>query len=324
MSNALAVVNGTKEVSSAMDLFPSAQELALVKEQAAIYVKSGLLPKAIDTPEKAILIMLKGRELGIPPLQALSGIYVVDGKPTMGAELMLTQIRKLVAGARIEFAHQDEKSCVIQAARPGENLQTFSFTIEDAQKAGVLAKDNWRKYPKTMLRWRAISIMAKSLFSDAVAGCYTPDELGAEVDDKGNIVRVPDVTGDKAKALSELVHGKPIEKEVEVVVTERSEPTPAPTPAELVENIRRAAGGTVVPEPKAAQGELPSDDGGDFVVPFGKQKGTALRDLTREEIQEKINWVNTKATKPLSKGFVDFLAAAEYYLANQVFQDDAP
>lgn len=48
-------------------LFPSETEWKMLKEQATMAVKSGFLPRAVDTPEKAIVIALKGRELGIPP-----------------------------------------------------------------------------------------------------------------------------------------------------------------------------------------------------------------------------------------------------------------
>jgi hypothetical protein len=195
-----------------MSLFPSAEELSLIKEQAAIYIASGLLPKSVDKPEKAILIMLKGRELGIPPLQALAGIFVVEGKTVLGAELMTAQVYRNCPGAQIDIVETTNTVCRVVAARPGKPPVEFKTTIQDAQAAGVAGKDNWRKYPAQMLRWRTLSNAAKSIFPDAVAGCLTPDE--AEEAGLGGASNE-----DKAARLSAL-NKKPEMKEVESVVVE--------------------------------------------------------------------------------------------------------
>ncbi|MBV9282954.1 MAG: hypothetical protein JOZ41_23015, partial [Chloroflexi bacterium] len=53
----------------------------VLREQADVLVRSGFLPHGVNTPEKAISIVMKGRELGIPPMYALSNIAVINGKP---------------------------------------------------------------------------------------------------------------------------------------------------------------------------------------------------------------------------------------------------
>ena len=55
-----------------MSNLPTHIELATMKELASLLVKSGLLPQAIKTPEQAIVIILKAKELNIPPIQAFS------------------------------------------------------------------------------------------------------------------------------------------------------------------------------------------------------------------------------------------------------------
>ena len=64
----------------------------VLREQAAVLVRSGFLPHGVNTLEKAISIVMKGRELGIPPMRALSNIAVINGKPTGSAELVLALI----------------------------------------------------------------------------------------------------------------------------------------------------------------------------------------------------------------------------------------
>lgn len=169
---------------------PSMQEFSLIKEQASIVLASGFLPKSISKPEQAIAIALKGRELGIPMMQAFSHIHIIEGKPTISAELMLALIYRNCPTAMIGFDKNDEHACSISAARSrGHAHSKFSFAMDDAKRAGVLTKSNWQKYPAAMLRARAISAMARAVFPDALMGCsYVPEEMGADTDDEGNVI----------------------------------------------------------------------------------------------------------------------------------------
>ena len=104
---------------------------------------------------------------------------------------MLGLIFKNCQGATIHYLENTPQKCVIEAKRPGGKASQFEFTIEQAQKANLLSKDSWRNYPSAMLRARAVSMTARALFPDAIMGCgYTPEELGADVNDKGDILDV--------------------------------------------------------------------------------------------------------------------------------------
>lgn len=173
----------------ATTLFPTPAEWNMLKEQATMAVKSGFLPIAIKTAEQATIIALKGRELGIPPMHAFSHIHVIQGRPTVSAELMLSLIFKNCPGAKIHYQESTEARCSIEAARPGQKSSTFSFTIEEAKKAGLLSKTPWQNFPAAMLRARVISIVGRAVFPDAIMGCsYTHEEMGAEVDEDGAII----------------------------------------------------------------------------------------------------------------------------------------
>lgn len=173
-------------------LFPSPSEWAMLKEQATMAVKSGLLPAGIDTAEKAIVIALKGRELGIPVMHAFSHIHVINGKPGASAELQLALIYKNCPGAIIDYIETSAERCEVSAKRPGGKSTQFSFTIADARNAGLSNKDGWKKYPAAMLRARVVSIAARALFADAIMGCsHTAEELGADVDGDGLVIQVP-------------------------------------------------------------------------------------------------------------------------------------
>ena len=157
-----------------------------MREQAQTLVSSRFLPKAIDTAEKAIAVIMTGKELGLGTMQSLRSIHIVEGKPTMAAELMSALVAERIPGALLRVAETSEKRCVVEAGRPGTQATNFTWTLEDARVAGLLNKDNWKKYPRAMLRSRAVSEACRAVFPDAIIGVYTPDELGVEVASDGS------------------------------------------------------------------------------------------------------------------------------------------
>jgi hypothetical protein len=172
-------------------MLPAAQGWTLMKQQAGELIKSGFLPAGIKTPEQAVAIMLKGRELGIPPMQALSHIHIINGKPTMSAELMLAQIMRLHPKTKISYPVRSAEKCEVKVTREGSEASVFSFSIQDAQAAGLLSNPTWKKYPRAMLHARVVSEMARSLFPDAISGVsYTPEEMGASVNEDGQVIEV--------------------------------------------------------------------------------------------------------------------------------------
>ena len=146
-----------------------------------IAMKSGLMPQGM-TPEKFMIIAMKGAELGLPVLQAIQGINVINNKPAISAELMLALIYKRVPTAKIVFIESTNLICTISAKRASDDQPSeFTFTMADAEAANLLSKGVWKSYPSAMLRARCISAMARAMFPDALMGAsYTPEELDAE------------------------------------------------------------------------------------------------------------------------------------------------
>lgn len=189
MSNELATTGGS-------DAIQIAQHINQIQVLGQTLVKSGLLPQGVRTPEAAVAIILKGRELGIPPMQALSHIHVISGKPTLSAELMLAMVMK--AGHEVWIVETNAQRCEIAGKRRGSSReQSLSFTMDDARQAGVTGNQTWKKYPDAMLRARAISAFCRMFAPDVLMGVsYTPEELGADVDGEGNVVTVQAVSAE--------------------------------------------------------------------------------------------------------------------------------
>ena len=168
---------------------PAAAEWDTILQMSDVLVKSGFLPPSIKTPQQCAMIVLKGRELAIPPIQSLSHIHVIKGKPACSAELILGLLGR--AGVTWEWLSDGSNGVAeIRYQRPGFKPCVGRFTAEDAQQAH-LAEGNptWKNYPANMLRARAITNGARMIGPDIIMGMsYTPEELGALTNEDGELI----------------------------------------------------------------------------------------------------------------------------------------
>lgn len=147
-------------------------------------------------PEAVVACILAGHEVGIGPLQALSKIYVVDGKPTMSAELMRALV--LRAGHDLWIDENTNTRVTVAGRRAGREFTSkVTWTTDDAKRAGLLNKQNWQKYPRAMLLARATSELCRLMFADVLGGIsYSVEEL----EDGGQIPPEPQVAAQPAQA----------------------------------------------------------------------------------------------------------------------------
>lgn len=158
------------------------------KELATVLLKSKFLPAAFTTPEQVIAVMLKGQELNIPPMEALSSINVIQGKPTVSPQLMLALVRR--TGELENFQIEKGASFVtVITKRRGQSPVSSTFGQTEANALNLSGKDNYKKQAHVMYQWRAIAANLRLTFPDVICGMYTPEEMGAEVivDDEQNM-----------------------------------------------------------------------------------------------------------------------------------------
>lgn len=144
----------------------------------------------------AFFIIQYGWELGISPMTALRTIYSVNGTPVCSGEAMLSLIRRSGLAASVSIEGDNQQAVVTMTRKDtGESL-TATFTMQDAATAGLTTKDNWKKFPSKMLKWRAVSEVAKFLFSDVIGGLYTVEEIDpdANLNEDGDIITIESTT----------------------------------------------------------------------------------------------------------------------------------
>ena len=173
-----------------------ASTLTAKVEYAKTLSDSGLLPGAYRKNPPNILWALEyGEMLGLSPMAAMTGVHVIEGKPTASAGLISALVRR--AGHKLRV-FGDTKKATCQIVRCDDPDYTFEVTWTlkrnsddnpSAEEAGLLGKPVWKQYGASMLKSRAITQCARDACEEALYGLhYTAEELGAEVDGDGNVL----------------------------------------------------------------------------------------------------------------------------------------
>ena len=154
-----------------------ARNITELEQLGMVCADSGFFQDSRDAA-KAMVKIAAGQELGLAPIQAMTGIHVIKNRVTLSANLMAALLRK--AGYKWKVVKHDGTVCELQMFDPtGFDLGNTSFSMEDAKRAGLTGSDNWKKYPRNMLFARCISNAARWFAPEVITGCYTPEEMGA-------------------------------------------------------------------------------------------------------------------------------------------------
>lgn len=149
--------------------------LADVRTLGEVLAKSGYFQDARDVAQAAVKV-LAGQEVGLPPIAAMTGIYIVKGRVTFSAATMAALIKRSGRYSYRVIEHSD-KACEIAFTAAGQEIGRSRFTLDDAKRAR-LGGDAWNGYPRNMLFARAMSNGARWYTPDVFGGpVYTPEEL---------------------------------------------------------------------------------------------------------------------------------------------------
>lgn len=176
-------------------LVPVADEIAMLGQMSVTLCAADSVPKALKgKPNDVFLILLTARDLGVDLTTAIREFHVVEGKVTLSPKVKLAMVRRQGLGRVWPDPHNSDEEATWYAVRYdyGEDqVFAFTFTMADAKRAKLTDKGEksaWSTYPQRMLSWRALGYLLDDVFSEVGAGLYSPDEMGAVVDDDGRAV----------------------------------------------------------------------------------------------------------------------------------------
>ena len=142
-------------------------------------------------PNDCLAAMAYGQEVGLSPLQALQGVAVINGRPSLWGDALLGIIRAnpSVLSVSESIAGEGEEAvatCTIRRQRRGDEIEetTRTFSVADAKAAKLWLKKGkdgqdtpWMTYPKRMLQMRARSWAARDSCADILKGIAMVEEM---------------------------------------------------------------------------------------------------------------------------------------------------
>lgn len=165
-------------------------------ERLAIAVaKSGLF--GMRTSEQALALMAISQAEGTHPALAARDYHIIQGRPTLKADAMLARFQ--AAGGKVEWHDYTDIKVSATFSHPQGGTVMIDWDMNRARKADLGTKENWKKYPRNMLRARVISEGVRTVYPGVCVGIYTPEEA-QDFDDRPAKSEPRDITPKAALA----------------------------------------------------------------------------------------------------------------------------
>jgi hypothetical protein len=230
-------------------------------ELSCRYANSSAVPDSYrGKPDDVYVILNHAKSLGILPLEAMQGMYILKGRVCIWGDLLLALCMRHPEFEDIQETMEGEgdamvAKCVVKRKNRSPTICTFS--VKQAMTAGLWGKNVWKQYPERMLKMRA-RVALRDAFPDALHGMSLYEEIAY-------------IDGDVAEVATEVVA---IEKPNDTISL------PNPLTNEVAELIAR------LPEENRAKLTKHLADNGLSLESAGEAKLQKLKDRCLQIIQE--------------------------------------
>jgi hypothetical protein len=147
-------------------------ELGQIREIAGAIAQSGLF--GIKTEQQAYALMLIADAEGLHPASVAQDYDVIQGRPARKTHSVLARFQS--AGGSIDWITLTEQEAKAEFTHPRGGAVVISWTFDMAKRAGLTGKDNWKNYPRAMLRARCIAEGVRACYPAAIGGALLVEE----------------------------------------------------------------------------------------------------------------------------------------------------
>ena len=155
---------------------------------AQFVAESGFAPKGMEKPASILVAIEMGMELGLPPMQAIQNIAVINGRPSIWGDSAKALVE--ACGLCVQFdewfeqeGDENTMKAVCEVRRLARNPVRWEFSVADARRARLWSKEGpWTFYPRRMLQMRARSFAMRDAFPDVLRGIGIVEEIRDIID----------------------------------------------------------------------------------------------------------------------------------------------
>ncbi|WP_066298929.1 hypothetical protein [Arthrobacter luteolus] len=233
-ANALAVPSAAGApalnlTATTVSLLEWAQELDAAHRLGTALCGTEFVPAPFrGKPDAAAAAILAGKSLGLDPMNSLSNIFVVQGRPAMYARTMVALV--LSAGHDVRRTAATPETVTILGRRKGQQeWQEFTWTIERARQAGYLSNKKYNTDPIAMLTAKAQAEACRTIAPDVLTGVAAYSVEDVELEDMGETISSPAPAAPAVEKQKRTVKRRqPPVPAVPDVVTDPPAPEPEP------------------------------------------------------------------------------------------------
>lgn len=128
----------------------------------------------MKVPAQAIALMLVAQAEGQHPATIAQDYDIIQGKAARKTHSVLARFQ--AAGGRVEWHEMTETKADATFSHPAGGSLRIAWTFDQAKRAGLTGKDNWKNYPRAMLRARCIAEGIRSVYPAAIGGALISEE----------------------------------------------------------------------------------------------------------------------------------------------------
>ena len=161
-----------------------------IVKAATMFAKSSIVPRHLcGKVEDIFAVIVMGNELGIPAMQSINSICMIQGRPCLSTQLMVALVRSKFKTCKITYKMDEVNKTVTCTVyrdfTPDNNEPDFvsTWNMEKVSAMGLAGRDQYKKQHMNMMKWRSTSEALRTVFPDALMGLMTTEEF-KDVDGK--------------------------------------------------------------------------------------------------------------------------------------------
>lgn len=162
----------SKPVGNGLGYF-NADQLEQALRIADKFHKAGCFGVDVKNPEQAFVKIQAGAEMGMPPMEAMNSLYIVNGKVTIYGQALSKKLKE--HGWNIEYQDCDSEKATVVITKNGKTHEETA-TKEDLLKLNSRAV---KFAPKDKLKWHALSRLVRFNVPEVLSGSisYVKEEF---------------------------------------------------------------------------------------------------------------------------------------------------